>query len=106
MKKFLVLSISMVSLNFTFSQIWQEDVANDLYKSRDYVHAIVEYEKLIKLNKNTEFLYKLGMCHYYLKDYTKAQVYLDEVKDKKDATQMIGNIPAALHLVVYKPQHK
>ena len=29
-----------------------------------------------------------------------------EVKDKKEATQMIGNIPTALHLIVYKPQLK
>lgn len=27
-----------------------------------------------------------------------------EVKDKKTATQMIGNIPTALHLIIYKPQ--
>ena len=77
--------IIFFNLTFSFSQIWQEDVANDLYNSRDYFHAIPEYEKLIKLNKNTDYLFKLGMCHYYLKDYTKAQVYLDEVKDKYDA---------------------
>jgi len=84
MKKlfFLITCFYAFSLN---AQVWQEDIANDLYKSRDYFHAIPEYEKLIKLPKNTEYLYKLGICHYYLKDYTKAQVYLDQVKDKKDA---------------------
>jgi hypothetical protein len=29
-----------------------------------------------------------------------------EVKDKIDATQMIGNIPTAMHLIVYKPQQQ
>lgn len=29
-----------------------------------------------------------------------------EVKDKKQATSMVGNIPTALHLVVYKPQQQ
>lgn len=29
-----------------------------------------------------------------------------EVKDRKNATQMIGNIPTALHLIVYKPQQQ
>ncbi len=84
MKKIIAIVICLLGFGFSYGQIWQEDVANDLYNSRDYVHAIVEYEKLIKLNKNTDFLYKLGMCHYYLKDYRKAQVYLDQVKDKKD----------------------
>lgn len=28
-----------------------------------------------------------------------------EVKDKKDATQMIGSIPCALHLIIYHPQN-
>jgi hypothetical protein len=28
-----------------------------------------------------------------------------EVKDKKSATQMIGNIPCALHLIIYHPQN-
>src|SRR5574339_234402 len=84
MKKiFVIIGLFVISQN-TNCQIWQEDRALDLFNSRDYVHAIPEYEKLIKLNKNTEYLYKLGMCHYYLKDYKKAQVYLDEVKDKKD----------------------
>ncbi len=85
MKRAIIFGFIFFNISLSFSQIWQEDVANDLYNSRDYFHAIPEYEKLIKLNKNTEYLYKLGMCHFYLKDYTKAQVYLDEVKDKKDA---------------------
>lgn len=84
MKKLIIFGIFFVC-RVVYSQLWQQDIANDLFNSRDYVHAIPEYEKLIKLNKNTENLYKLGMCHYYLKDYKKAQVYLDEVKDKKDA---------------------
>lgn len=84
MKKVFAIGICLLNFGFSFGQIWQEDIANDLYKSRDYFHAIPEYEKLIKLNNNTEYLYKLGMCHYYLKDYSKAQIYLDEVKDKKD----------------------
>lgn len=29
-----------------------------------------------------------------------------EVKDKKMATQMIGNIPCALHLIIYHPENK
>jgi hypothetical protein len=29
-----------------------------------------------------------------------------EVKDKKSGTRMIGDIPAALHLIIYKPQMK
>src|SRR5688572_1179114 len=85
MKRILCILYLLLTLPAGYSQIWQEDRASDLFNSRDYVHAIPEYEKLIKLNKNTEYLYKLGMCHYYLKDYQKAQVYLDEVKDKKDA---------------------
>jgi outer membrane protein OmpA-like peptidoglycan-associated protein len=85
MKKIIFAGCMFLNLGFSFSQIWQEDIANDLYNSRDYFHAIPEYEKLIKLNKNTGYLYKLGMCHYYLKDYTQAQVYLDQVKNKPDA---------------------
>jgi outer membrane protein OmpA-like peptidoglycan-associated protein len=85
MKKLLIGIIVILKMGSSFAQIWQEDIANDLFKGRDYVHAIPEYEKLIRLNKNTEYLYRLGLCYYHLKDYTKAQVYLDEVKDKKDA---------------------
>lgn len=70
---------------FGHAQIWQDEIADDLYSSRDYSHAIPEYEKLIKLKKNTPYLFKLGMCYYYLKDYKNAQVYLDQVKDKDDA---------------------
>jgi outer membrane protein OmpA-like peptidoglycan-associated protein len=87
MKKLIFIIISFLFAGFSFGQIWQEDVANDLFKSRDYVHAIPEYEKLIKLNKNTEYLYQLGMCYYYLKDYTKAQVYLEEVKEKSKTSK-------------------
>jgi outer membrane protein OmpA-like peptidoglycan-associated protein len=84
MKNWMIGVLLAMNVMAAHSQIWQEDVANDLYQSRDYFHAITEYEKLIKLNKNTVYLYRLGMCHYFLKDYTKAQIYLDEVKDKQD----------------------
>lgn len=82
MKNLIIGILLFFSCGFSFAQIWQEDYARDLFNSRDYFHAIPEYEKLIKLNKNTEYLFKLGMCHYYLKDYTKAQVYLEEVKEE------------------------
>lgn len=85
MKNWMIGVLLAMNVMAAHSQIWQEDVANDLYQSRDYFHAITEYEKLIKLNENTVYLYRLGMCHYFLKDYTKAQIYLDEVKDKQDA---------------------
>jgi outer membrane protein OmpA-like peptidoglycan-associated protein len=85
MKKLFVTGCLCLYMGGGFTQIWQEEIADDLYKSRDYYHAIPEYKKLIQLNKNTPYLFKLGMCYYYLKDYTQAQVYLDQVKDKPDA---------------------
>lgn len=69
----------------SFSQTWLEDQAEDLYNSRDYVHAIPVYEKLAKMKKNTPYLYKLGMCYYHLKDYFNAQKNLELIKDRKDA---------------------
>ncbi len=52
------------------------DFANHLYEEGDYKGALLEYKRLLTLNKrntnNDEIYYKIGLCYERLNNFEKA----------------------------------
>lgn len=85
MKKIILFLCSILVSISVHSQLWMDEQAELLFHDREYQFAIPLFEKLSNSSKkNTNYLYKLALCHFYLKDHKKADSLFLKVLEKKD----------------------
>jgi len=94
--KLILFTYLVILLCFNTQSQVDHRIANEFFKKGNYLYAIDEFHKLLKLDReNAEYNYKLGVC--YLKtniDKTKAAKYLSrsykKKKHPKETTYYLG----------------
>lgn len=65
------------------------EIANQLFEAREWNYAIPAYEKLAQYKHNTPYLYRLGECHFQLKQYAKALSYFEQLQPGKEVSDSL-----------------
>lgn len=90
MKKYLlILTFSLVSLGCCIGQSSRYQRADQLYRQHEYAKAIEWYEHLLKKEKEalpTQALNNLANCHYALRNYKKAEIWLAKMATNPDVS--------------------
>ena len=63
------------------------EVAAERMETGDYYNALDQYEEAYKQERTNELGYKIGMLHYKLRDYKRAQRWLARVIEKDETGQ-------------------
>ncbi len=68
-----------------------ENLANQLFKTRNYADAAAHYESAWRgKTSKKELIYKAGECYYFVRNFKKAALALENIKDDNASFKDVG----------------